>query len=104
LDLRIKVDRQVISMSEMAPFGNHKFRVPFDATGEKWVRFAVWDSGEEWRIPVCGTKRISGVRALTRRHIFGVVRHGHLAYSVFDERLEDSGTLKLRFSPIRTKF
>ena len=39
-----KVDRQVISMTEMRPFSSHKFRVPFDATGKKWVRFAVWDS------------------------------------------------------------
>lgn len=39
-----KVDRQVIRMSEMAPFGSHKFRIPFDAAGKKWVRFAVWDS------------------------------------------------------------
>ena len=39
-----KVDRQVVSMSNMAPFGNHKFRIPFDAIGKKWVRFAVWDS------------------------------------------------------------
>jgi hypothetical protein len=31
-------------MKAMAPFSNHKFRVPFDATGKKWVRFAVWDS------------------------------------------------------------
>ena len=39
-----KVDRQVIDMAEMAPFSSHKFRIPFDATGKKWVRFAVWDS------------------------------------------------------------
>ncbi|MDQ6699602.1 MAG: hypothetical protein M3Z36_05395, partial [Acidobacteriota bacterium] len=39
-----KVDRQVISLSDKAPFGSQKFRVPFDATGKKWVRFAVWDS------------------------------------------------------------
>jgi hypothetical protein len=34
----------VIDMAEMAPFSSHKFRIPFDATGKKWVRFAVWDS------------------------------------------------------------
>jgi hypothetical protein len=39
-----KVDRQIIDMKGMAPFSNHKFRVPFDAAGKKWVRFAVWDS------------------------------------------------------------
>ena len=38
------VDRQVIPLTEMGPFGSHKFRVPFDAAGKKWVRFAVWDS------------------------------------------------------------
>jgi hypothetical protein len=38
------VDRQVIPLSEMAPFTSHKFSVPFDTTGKKWVRFAVWDS------------------------------------------------------------
>ena len=38
------VDRQVIDMNEMAPFSSHKFRMPFDAAGKKWVRFAVWDS------------------------------------------------------------
>jgi len=38
------VDREVIDLTEMTPFGSHKFRIPFDATGKKWVRFAVWDS------------------------------------------------------------
>ena len=38
------VERKVIPLSEMAPFGSHKFSVPFDATGKIWVRFAVWDS------------------------------------------------------------
>ena len=39
-----KVDRQIINLSAMAPFGSHKFRIPFDAAGKKWVRFALWDS------------------------------------------------------------
>ncbi len=39
-----KVDRQIISLSDKAPFSSQKFRIPFDATGKKWVRFAVWDS------------------------------------------------------------
>jgi len=38
------VDRKVIPMSELAPFSSKKFSVPFDASGKKWVRFAVWDS------------------------------------------------------------
>jgi len=39
-----KVDRQVISATKLAPFGNQKFKIPFDAAGKKWVRFAAWDS------------------------------------------------------------
>jgi hypothetical protein len=39
-----RVDRQIIDMKAMAPFSSHRFSVPFDATGKKWVRFAVWDS------------------------------------------------------------
>jgi hypothetical protein len=38
------VGRQVISLTDKAPFGSQKFRIPFDAAGKKWVRFAVWDS------------------------------------------------------------
>jgi hypothetical protein len=38
------VDRKTIPLSEMAPFSSHKFKIPFDSTGKKWVRFAVWDS------------------------------------------------------------
>lgn len=36
--------RQVISATDLPPFGSHKFEIPFDATGKKWVRFAAWDS------------------------------------------------------------
>ncbi|HEV3122142.1 MAG TPA: hypothetical protein VGY53_09575, partial [Isosphaeraceae bacterium] len=39
-----RVDRKVISATEEPPFGSKRFRIPFDATGKKWVRFAVWDS------------------------------------------------------------
>ena len=39
-----KIDRQIVSATEIAPFSAHKFRIPFDATGKKWVRFAAWDS------------------------------------------------------------
>ncbi len=35
---------KIVSATELAPFGTHRFRIPFDATGKKWVRFAVWDS------------------------------------------------------------
>ena len=39
-----KVDRQIIDLKSTLPFGTHHFAVPFDASGKKWVRFAVWDS------------------------------------------------------------
>jgi hypothetical protein len=39
-----KVDRQIVNMKEMAPMGSHKFKIPFDPAGKKWVRFGVWDS------------------------------------------------------------
>jgi hypothetical protein len=39
-----KVDRQVISATDLAPFGTKHFAIPFDAAGKMWVRFAVWDS------------------------------------------------------------
>lgn len=36
--------RQVVSATDKGPFGNFRFRVPVDAKGKKWVRFAAWDS------------------------------------------------------------
>jgi hypothetical protein len=39
-----KVDRQIIAATDLPPFGSKEFKIPFDATGKKWVRFAVWDS------------------------------------------------------------
>jgi hypothetical protein len=36
--------RQIVSATDLAPFGSHRFRIPFDTTGKTWVRFAVWDS------------------------------------------------------------
>ena len=38
------IDRQVIRATDLAPMGTKHFAIPFDATGKKWVRFAVWDS------------------------------------------------------------
>jgi hypothetical protein len=38
------VERKIIPLSEMAPLSSQKFKIPFDSTGKKWVRFAVWDS------------------------------------------------------------
>jgi hypothetical protein len=39
-----KVERQVISATDLGAFGTKHFAIPFDATGKSWVRFAVWDS------------------------------------------------------------
>ncbi len=39
-----KTDRQIISATDLPPFGKHHFQIPFNAAGKKWVRFAVWDS------------------------------------------------------------
>jgi hypothetical protein len=39
-----KTDRQIIPLTDMPAFGKHHFSIPFDATGKKWVRFAIWDS------------------------------------------------------------
>ena len=36
--------RQTISLANEAPFSSRNFRIPFDASGKKWVRFAIWDS------------------------------------------------------------
>jgi len=39
-----KIGRELISATSQPPFGERRFRIPFDATGKKWVRFSVWDS------------------------------------------------------------
>ena len=39
-----RTDRQIVPATDQPPFGTHRFRIPFDAAGKKWVRFAVWDS------------------------------------------------------------
>ena len=36
-------DRQIISTTDLPPFGQKRFEIPFDATGKEWVRFAAWD-------------------------------------------------------------
>lgn len=37
-------DRQIISATDVEPFGSKVFEIPFDATGKTWMRFAAWDS------------------------------------------------------------
>jgi hypothetical protein len=39
-----RVGRSVVSATDRPPFGSHRFRIPFDATGMRWVRFSAWDS------------------------------------------------------------
>jgi hypothetical protein len=39
-----RVDRQIISATDLPAFGSKHFSIPFDATGKAWVRLAVWDS------------------------------------------------------------
>ncbi len=38
------VDRKILSATALAPLGSHRFTIPFEITGKKWVRFAAWDS------------------------------------------------------------
>ncbi len=35
--------REIISATNLMPFGKKRFEIPFDAKGKKWVRFAAWD-------------------------------------------------------------
>jgi hypothetical protein len=39
-----KTDREIVSATSLAPFSTHRYTIPFDAAGKKWVRFAAWDS------------------------------------------------------------
>jgi hypothetical protein len=38
------VRRQILSTTTLPPFSRHVFRIPFEATGKRWIRFAAWDS------------------------------------------------------------
>ena len=35
---------QMVSTTDLPPFGSHTFTIPFDARGQAWARFAAWDS------------------------------------------------------------
>jgi hypothetical protein len=39
-----KIDRQIISATDLGAFGTKRFHIPFSAAGKAWVRLAVWDS------------------------------------------------------------
>jgi hypothetical protein len=49
-----RVDRKIIPLTNTEAFGTRTFRIPFDAAGKKWVRFAVWDSAGDgaWLQPM----------------------------------------------------
>jgi hypothetical protein len=38
------IDRQIIRSTDVEAFGTKQFRIPFNAKGKAWVRFAAWDS------------------------------------------------------------
>jgi hypothetical protein len=38
-----KVDRQIISTTDLPAFGKKRFQIPLTVAGKKWVRFAAWD-------------------------------------------------------------
>jgi len=48
------VDRKIIPLTNTEQFGIKTLRIPFDATGKKWVRFDVWDAAGDgaWLQPV----------------------------------------------------
>jgi hypothetical protein len=37
-------DRKIVPATDLPPFGKHHFEISFNAKGQKWVRFAAWDS------------------------------------------------------------
>jgi len=39
-----RTESVTVSATDLPPFANRTFRIPFDATGQAWVRFAAWDS------------------------------------------------------------
>lgn len=39
-----KTEREIIPAAHLPAFGKHTFKIPFDTTGKKWVRFAIWDT------------------------------------------------------------
>jgi hypothetical protein len=36
-------DRQILPATHLPAFGKHRFSIPFNTAGKKWMRFAVWD-------------------------------------------------------------
>ena len=40
----VKTGRGIVTATDLPPMSRHHFSIPFDAAGQKWVRFAAWDS------------------------------------------------------------
>jgi hypothetical protein len=49
-----RVGRKIVDLTGTLAFGSKTFKIPFDATGKKWVRLAVWDSAGDgaWAQPI----------------------------------------------------
>ncbi|MGH9325512.1 MAG: hypothetical protein ACRD2B_02300 [Terriglobia bacterium] len=49
-----KTGRKTIDLADTTAFGAKTFKIPFDATGKKWIRFSVWDSAGDgaWAQPI----------------------------------------------------
>jgi hypothetical protein len=39
-----RTEHKFIDLRDTMPFGTKEFKIPFDATGKKWIRLSVWDS------------------------------------------------------------
>ncbi len=49
-----RIEHKFIDLRDTMPFGTREFKIPFDATGKKWIRLSVWDStgSGAWDNPV----------------------------------------------------
>jgi hypothetical protein len=49
-----RTEHKFIDLRDTMPFGTKEFKIPFDATGKKWIRLSVWDStgSGAWDNPV----------------------------------------------------
>jgi hypothetical protein len=49
-----RTEHKFIDLKDTMPFGTKEFKIPFDATGKKWIRLSVWDStgSGAWDNPV----------------------------------------------------
>jgi hypothetical protein len=39
-----RTEHKFIGLKDTMPFGTKEFKIPFDATGKKWIRLSIWDS------------------------------------------------------------